>query len=355
MPSLPSPTVLVTGANGYIGLHIVQQLLRDGKTVCATVRSERAAKTIRTNFQEQINSNQLRIGFVEDLTKPECFQNVFNDNITSVVHVASPGPIGTNIQDNVQEMLNPAITGATAVLEAAKTYGPASLRRIVQISSFAAMLDLSKGLRPGYVYTEADWNPVTYQEAVAEKDTLALYLASKTLSEKAVWNWVGENNPAFDIVCLCPSSVFGPQIDAIDSMANLHTTASELWTLVDASALPSLQFAGAIDVRDVALIAAAAVDKPEASGRRFLLAQHFDWQSAADVAREGLQEEFSSRIPIGTPGSGKEEALKYTYTADGSKVVKVLGVNYRPMAETVVDTLKQFLEVEEREKSCVLL
>jgi nucleoside-diphosphate-sugar epimerase len=138
-------------------------------------------------------------------------------------------------------------------------------------------------------------------------------------------------------------------------MANLHTTASELWTLVDASALPSLQFAGAIDVRDVALIAAAAVDKPEASGRRFLLAQHFDWQSAADVAREGLQEEFSSRIPIGTPGSGKEEALKYTYTADGSKVVKVLGVNYRPMAETVVDTLKQFLEVEEREKSCVLL
>lgn len=351
MTPLLSTTVLVTGANGYLGLHVVDQLLKHDKTVCATVRSERAAQTIRTNFEEHIKSNQLRIGFIEDLTKLESFQNVFDDTIASVVHVASPCPMGKNIQDNVREMLGPAISGTTAVLKAAKTYASPSFRRVVQISSFSAMLDLSKGPRPGYVYTETDWNPVTYGEAATERDSAVLYLASKALSEKAVWEWAARNRPRFDIVCLCPSMVLGPHIETIDSMTSLHSTASLLWSLVDAPQVPPLEFAGAIDVRDAALMVAAAVDKPDASGKRFLLAEHFDWQSAADAAREGLPQEVRLRIPVGNPGSGRAEALQNLYTVDGSKAVEVLGVRYRPMAETVVDTLKQFLQVEASEKA----
>lgn len=349
MTPLLSTTVLVTGANGYLGLHVVDQLLKHDKTVCATVRSERAAQTIRTNFQEHIKSNQLRIGLIKDLTKPESFHNLFDDTITSVVHVASPCPMGKNIQDNVREMLGPAISGTTAVLEAAKTYASPSFRRVVQISSFSAMLDLSKGPRPGYVYTEADWNPVTYGEAATESNSSALYLASKALSEKAVWDWAARNKPCFDIVCLCPSLVLGPHIETIDSMTSLHSTASLLWNLIDAPQVPPLDFAGAIDVRDAALMVTAAVDKPDASGKRLLLAEHFDWQSATDAAREGLPQKVRPRIPVGKPGSGRAEALKNLYTVDGSKAVEVLGVRYRPMAETVVDTLKQFLQVEARE------
>ncbi|KAF4459660.1 NAD dependent epimerase dehydratase [Fusarium albosuccineum] len=134
-------------------------------------------------------------------------------------------------------------------------------------------------------------------------------------------------------------------------MAGLHSTASLLWNLVDAPEVPPLDFAGVIDVRDAALMVVAAIDKPEASGKRFLLAAHFDWQSAADAVRQGLPEEARMRIPLGKPGSGKEEALKNLYTVDGSKAVEALGVKYRPLGETVNDTLKQFLGVEARERS----
>ncbi|KAG5751780.1 hypothetical protein H9Q69_006088 [Fusarium xylarioides] len=319
MPS-PSPSILVTGANGYLGLHIVNQLLMRGNNVCAAVRSQRAAEIIQKNFSEQIDAHQLRLGFINDLTKPECFSDVLDETVIAIIHVASPCPMGKDIKDNESDMLRPA------------------------------MIDESKGSRPGYVYAEADWNPVTYEEAVSEKDPIALYLASKALAEKAVWQWVDEHKPRFDVVSLCPSMIFGPQIDDIESMATLHSTASLLWQLVDSPNLPPLDFAGVIDVRDAAMMAVAAVDKPEASNKRFLLAQHFDWQSAADAARKGLSEEVALRIPIGRPGSGKNEALGSLYTVNGSYASDVLGVNYRPLDDTVIETLKQFLEVESGEK-----
>jgi nucleoside-diphosphate-sugar epimerase len=60
-----------------------------------------------------------------------------------------------------RDLLDPAVGGATAVLEASKRYGP-SIRRVVNTSSFAAICDFSQGFRPGYTYTEKDWNLMTY-------------------------------------------------------------------------------------------------------------------------------------------------------------------------------------------------
>ena len=56
-------------------------------------------------------------------------------------------------------------------------------------SSFASVLDVTKGLRPGYVYTEADWNPMTKEETIAAGPTPA-YLVSKTLAERAAFDFV---------------------------------------------------------------------------------------------------------------------------------------------------------------------
>ena len=80
-----------------------------------------------------------------------------------VIHTASP--FHFNVQDVQKDLLDPAINGTTGILKAIKKSAP-TVKRVVITSSFAAIIDGAKGLRPGYVYTEADWNPTTPQLAL---------------------------------------------------------------------------------------------------------------------------------------------------------------------------------------------
>ncbi|KAG7152305.1 Ketoreductase azaE like protein [Verticillium longisporum] len=107
-------------------------------------------------------------------------------------------------------------------------------------------------------------------------------------------------------------------------------------------------FGGCVDARDCAAIIRAAIETPEASGQRYLVAHHFDWQTAADIAREH-HPELASRIPIGEPGSGKSKAEERIYQVDGSKVVQQLGVGYRSLNTTVSDSMLEFLAAKKRE------
>ena len=59
----------------------------------------------------------------------------------------------------------------------------------------------SKGTRPGYVYSEKDWNPITEEEAIQNPSNG--YRASKTFAEKAAWDFVETEKPNFNIVTVC--------------------------------------------------------------------------------------------------------------------------------------------------------
>lgn len=67
------------------------------------------------------------------------------------------------------ELLDPIIGSTKSLLSAIQRFSP-SVTRVVYTSSFAAIVDVGKGKRPGYIYTENDWNPVSihpsYLEAV---------------------------------------------------------------------------------------------------------------------------------------------------------------------------------------------
>jgi nucleoside-diphosphate-sugar epimerase len=90
------------------------------------------------------------------------------------------------------------------VLHAIKKYAP-TVTRVVITSSFASIIDPSKGNWPGKVYSEADWNPVTIEEA--DRDPSTGYRASKTLAEKAAWKFVEGEKPNFDIATINPPLV----------------------------------------------------------------------------------------------------------------------------------------------------
>ncbi|CAG5159338.1 uncharacterized protein ALTATR162_LOCUS5535 [Alternaria atra] len=339
-------TILVTGANGYIAGHVVLQLLEKGFKVRGTVRSQKAASQLRDTFPDYIDK-QLRIALVTDLADTDSFRDVFDSSITGVIHTASPACYPAD--DIVKEILDPAVKSAIGVLSAVERFADKkSFRRVIHLSSLAAILDYSKGKRPGYVYTGEDWNPITRNDVEALTNHVDAYEASKALSERAVWEWMQDHRPSFELTCLCPSFVLGPHVERLDKLSEVRSTVRLLWSLlIDIPELPPLEYGGFVDVRSLAAMMVAALDAPNVAGKRFLVAEHFDWQSAADAAREGIQS-LRDRVPVGEPGTGREKARPSIYNVDGGQVVEVTGIGYLPLKQTIVDTFMQLLEVEKR-------
>ena len=106
-----------------------------------------------------------------------------------------------------QDLLDPAIIGTTGILKSIKKSAP-SVKRVVITSSFAAIINPSKGNWPGHEYSEEDFNPMTQQDAL--ENPAAGYRASKTFAEKAAWDFVENEKPNFTVSTINPPLVFGP-------------------------------------------------------------------------------------------------------------------------------------------------
>ncbi|KAK4450789.1 hypothetical protein QBC34DRAFT_65566 [Podospora aff. communis PSN243] len=336
MTSPSEQTLLLTGANSYVGSHIIKFALEKGYHVRGTVRSERSTAGVREKFPSY--GDKLSFAVVSDITKPELFESAFANStkpITGVINVASPFIM--DVQDNKRDLLDPAVGGGIAVLEAIKRYGT-NVRRLINTSSFACMLDMNAGARPGYTYTEADWNPMSYEEASTAPGPAA-YCASKALAEKAIWDWVAKEKPSFGVVVMNPPWVFGPHVGGIKRTENLNESTHALFKLIGANEIPPLDFAGFVDARTLAEAHIAAFEKDGIDGERFLVGSHFDYQSVVDAVRAEVPQ-LKDKLPVGTPGKIPE-----TYDLDGSKAEKVLGIKYVSLAQSMKDSFMQFVEV----------
>ena len=97
-------------------------------------------------------------------------------------------------------------------------------------------------------------------------------------------------------------------------------------------------------MRDVALAHKRAYYKPEAGGQRYLTTWgRFSFQQICDILREEFPE-LRDRVPVGNPG----EPITGVYNVDNSKVKRELGMEFIPLRQIVVDTAKNFLEIEKR-------
>ena len=201
------PLILLTGASGFVAAHVLDSLLKHGYNVRGTVRSESSADKVHKLHAQNLGGDDSRLTFayVQDVAQEGAFNEAVK-GVDGVIHTASPFVIG--VEDNERDLLHPAIKGTTEILKAVKANAP-QVKRVVITSSFAAIVDWSKGLRPGYTYSEKDWNPVTYEEAKTGSGCVP-YAGSKKFAEKAAWDYVESEKPAFSISTINPPMIYGP-------------------------------------------------------------------------------------------------------------------------------------------------
>ncbi len=259
-------TVLVTGGSGFIGAHTILQLLAGGHQVRTTVRSLKREGDVRAMLKVGGVEAGNRLSFIAaDLEKDAGWREAVA-GCEYVLHVASPLP--PSVPKNEDELIVPAREGTLRVLRASRDAG---VRRVVLTSSFAAI---------GYGYksrtapfNETDWTDL-------DGEVVAPYQKSKTLAERAAWDFIAEEGGALELSVVNPVGVFGPVLGPDYSASILIVQRMMDGALPGA---PQLYF-GVVDVRDVADLHIRAMAHPAAKGERFL-AVAGDFMSMLDIAK----------------------------------------------------------------------
>jgi nucleoside-diphosphate-sugar epimerase len=259
-----------------------------------------------------------------------------------VLHVASPFP--ADVPRHEDELIVPAREGALRVLRAARDAG---VKRVVLTSSFAA---IGYGQRPRTgPFDETNWTDV-------KGEGVSAYAKSKTIAERAAWDFMAREGGALELAVVNPVGVFGPALAADTSTSILIVK-----MLMDGAmpGCPRIWF-GVVDVRDVADLHLRAMTHPAAKGERFL-AVAGDFMSMLEIARVLRRElpaaarrvpkrelpdwllrtaaVFVPRVRQVLPELGKRK------NATNEKAKRVLGWTPRPNEECVVATAESLVRL----------
>lgn len=238
------------------------------------------------------------------------------------------------------------MVGTTSILRAIARSAP-QVRRVVITSSFAAILDEAHISDPNTTFTEASWNPVTISDI--HRSPATAYRASKTLAERAAWDFVKSGEAKFDLVTINPPMVFGPVAHHLASLESINTSNARLVDLVRGKWREEVPSTGAaviwIDVRDVATAhVKAGLEVPEAGGKRlFTTAGLFSNAEMAGIVRREFPE-LTEKVPKEGVKGGELPSEGERFRFDNSETRKVLGIEWIPFEKSVVDTVKSLLE-----------
>jgi len=242
--------VLVTGGTGFIAQHCILALLREGYRVHTTVRSLPREAEVRENLKAGgAQPGEMLAFFSADLGSDKGWAEAVQ-GCTYVIHCASSTPSGTYATDD--EWIKPAVDGNLRVLRAARDAG---VKRFVLTSAFGAVGCGHKPMeRP---FDERDWSDLSAE--------LAPYQRSKTLAERAAWDFIEREGKAMEMATVNPTTVLGPALGPDYS----HSIRLIKEILDGLPGTPKLN-SGFIDVRDVADLHLRAMTTPAARGERFV-------------------------------------------------------------------------------------
>lgn len=271
--------VLLTGVTGFLGSHTTIRLLNRGYKVLGTLRDAKRSDEIKrviAGHTEHVNN----LSFVEASLEDISIWEELTKDIDYVQHIASPFP--RELPKNDQKLIRPAKEGTLTILEAALKN---QVTRVVVTSSIGAIVYGKEAGKENGVYTETHW---TDENNI--RDTTP-YFRSKTIAEKAAWDFQIAHKDQFELATVCPGAILGPILEK-----DFGTSANIVIKLLDGStpALPNLGF-DIVDVRSVADLLILAMEKPEAKGERFIATNgHLRFKEIADLLR---QEYSQKKIP----------------------------------------------------------
>lgn len=333
-------TALVTGGSGFVGCHVVQQLLQDGHQVHATVRSLANESKLRplTLLQQQY-PQQLRL-FEADLLTSGSFDEAM-DGCAVVHHVASPFLLPEKIKDGQRQMLEPALRGTQNVLASADK--AKDVQRVVMTSTVGAIfgdyIDVlsmkDQTLSETYFNTSStiENNPYHYAKVEAEKEAWRLCEAQS--------RWT--------LVTINPGMILGPSLTPASDSGSLFLL-DEMFKGYFFYGMPDLSLT-TVDVREVAKAHVQAARLPQAHGR-YILAEKdmISFVEISRIVRKNHKRPYllpRHQIPdavvkmigpfFGLTQDYIRKHLGIRFKVDNQRSVSELGIVYRPIEETLRD------------------
>ncbi|KAF2244429.1 dihydroflavonol-4-reductase [Trematosphaeria pertusa] len=327
MPTLaihPGAVIFVTGVNGLIGSHIVDQLLKRGYNVRGAVRDVEKSKWLAKYFDAKYEGAKFEMVAVPDMTADGCYDEAVKGT-AGFVHVASP----LNGEDPNVVIPTAIKGGLNALKAAAKT---PSIKRVVYTSSSIAATFPSPGVEK--IITDESFNDEGTKKGWRHPEDepmylkgLYLYAALKTEAEKACWKWMQENKPHFDFNSILPNANFGkvlvPEKQGAPSTIAWAKSAftGENFELIGKVITPQYF----ISTQDCAVLhIAALIYSDVASERLFGFAERFDFNKILAIYRKLYPDKkFPEDVPglvddgVKVPSERAEEVLRWVKDGEG--------------------------------------
>jgi dihydroflavonol-4-reductase len=331
-------TVLVTGGSGYLGGWCVVELLRRGYRVRTTVRDLAREAEVRAAVGTQVDAGDRLTVLAADLLDDAGWGDAVS-GCDYVLHVASPFP---PVQPkDPDELIVPARDGTLRVLGASLD---ARVDRIVVTSSVAAITGGGKPVH-GRPLAEDDWSD-------PDNPKLSPYARSKTIAERAAWDFMRERGATEKLATVNPGAIIGPVLND-DRSFSLQAIERLLGGM---PGVPRIGFSF-VDVRDVADLEIRAMTAPEAGEERFVAVESFQWMADVAAVLRDRMGEAAAKVPTRTvpnllvramaifdPGIRSIVGQLGRKTELSSERAKTrLGWSPRPIDDTIVECAQSLL------------